>query len=160
MEKSNPPKKLFPKVAAAAVVIRKGKILLVKRANEPSRGMWAVPGGSVQPGETLQAAAERETLEETGLVVTAKEPIHVFDLIEREGGGRLRFHFVIIDLAARFIDGRPRAGDDALEARWLSPEDLLGMPVTPGTRKLLEKIGFVKPYKAKIPGHVTNSGNK
>ena len=158
MEKRNPLKKLFPKVAAAAVVIRKGKILLVKRANEPSQGMWAVPGGSVQPGETLQAAAERETLEETGLVVTAKEPIHVFDLIEREGRGRLRFHFVIVDLAARFIYGRLRAGDDALEARWLSPEDLVGMPITPGTRKLLEKIGFIKPDKAKIPGHVTNSG--
>ena len=149
MKKDDFRDKQWPKAAAAAVVINDGKILLIKRAHEPSQGMWAVPGGSVQPGETLQAAAERETREETGLIIKAKEPIHVFDLIEREDADRLRFHYIIIDLAADYIGGRPRAGDDALEARWVDPNDLSRLTITPGTQKLLRKIGFAPGPKAK-----------
>lgn len=142
MKKKSFPETTLPRVAAAAVVIREGRVLLIKRAHDPSRGMWAVPGGSVQPGETLQAAAERETREETGLIIKAGEPIHVFDLIDREAGGRLRFHYIIIDLAADYVEGQPLAGDDALEARWVGPDELCRLAVTPGTQKLLGKIGF------------------
>ena len=142
MKKKGLQETVLPKVAAAAVVIREGRVLLIKRAHDPSRGMWAVPGGSVRPGETLQAAAERETREETGLIIKAGEPIHVFDLIEREAGGRLRFHYVIIDMRADYIRGRLRAGDDAVEARWAGPDELGRLAITPGTLNLLGKIGF------------------
>ena len=70
----------MPQVAIGGVIIEDNKILLVKRNKEPHKGEWAIPGGSVKLGETLQRAVEREIREETGLVVSAKDPIHVFDL--------------------------------------------------------------------------------
>jgi len=142
MTKKHPVRKDLPRVAVASVVFREGKVLLVKRANEPSQGMWAVPGGSVKPGETLRAAVERETREETGLKVIAGDPVHVFDLIEKDAGGRLKFHYVIIDLAAEYLGGELCAGDDAEEAGWISPSELCRITITPGTKKLLRKLGF------------------
>ncbi len=132
------------RVGVGAVVIRNGKILLVERGREPGKGLWAVPGGSVETGETLQAAAEREILEETGVVIRAGEPVFAFDLIERDDAGGLKFHYVIIDLAAEYVSGEPVAADDARDARWLAPADLETFTVAPITLELLSKIGFLK----------------
>ncbi len=134
---------LAPQVAIGAVVIRNKQILLVKRKKEPGRGLWAIPGGSVQIGETLQEAAEREVLEETGLVVKAKQPIYLFDYIERDERNQVRFHYVIIDLEADLTGGRLCAADDALDARWFSPEEIRDTPITENTRRFLRKIEFV-----------------
>ena len=71
-------------VAVGAVVIKDGAILLVKRGQAPSSGKWAIPGGSVELGETLQQAAEREIREETGLRIRAEQPVFTFDVIERD----------------------------------------------------------------------------
>jgi len=123
-------------------VITDGKVLLVQRGRAPGKGLWAIPGGSVEAGETLQAAAEREILEETGVVIRAGEPIYAFDLIENDKSGILKFHYVIIDLKADYISGVPIAADDADDARWLAPEDLASFNVAPVTLELLKKIGF------------------
>jgi len=72
-----------PKVAVGAVVFNEGRVLLVRRGKAPSKGLWAIPGGSVELGESLQEAAEREILEEAGIVVSAREPVCTFDVIER-----------------------------------------------------------------------------
>lgn len=133
-----------PVVGIGAVVVHEGKVLLVKRGAEPSRGLWAVPGGSLELGETLQHGAEREILEETGVTIRAREPIYAFDFFERDGDGRIRFHFVIVDLAADYIQGNVKGADDALEARWLAPEDLAGLPVSKNTLKLLRAAGFLQ----------------
>jgi 8-oxo-dGTP diphosphatase len=133
-----------PVVGIGAVVVHEGKVLLVKRGAEPSRGLWAVPGGSLELGETLQHGAEREILEETGVTIRAREPIYAFDFFERDGDGRIRFHFVIVDLAADYIRGNVKGADDALEARWLAPEDLAGLPVSKNTLKLLRAAGFLQ----------------
>lgn len=133
-----------PRVGVGAVVIRDGRVLLVKRGSQPGKGLWAVPGGSVELGETLQAAAEREILEETGLVIRAGEPVFAFDLIEQDAAGSLRFHYVIVDLKAEYISGEPVAADDAADARWLAPQDLDGLEIAPVTWELLKKIGFLK----------------
>ena len=135
----------FPaaRVGVGAVIIRDGQVLLVKRGREPAKGLWAIPGGAVEPGETLQAAAEREILEETGVVINAGEPIFAFDLIERDEAGALKFHFVIVDLRAEYISGEPVAADDAVDARWLKPRDLDSLDVVPVTLELLRKIGFL-----------------
>jgi 8-oxo-dGTP diphosphatase len=133
-----------PIVGVGAVVIREGKILLVKRGCAPSEGLWAVPGGTLELGETLQQGAEREILEETGVTIRAREPIHTFDFFERVEGGRIRFHFVIVDVAADYICGDVKGADDALEARWLAPADLECLPVANNTLKLLQKLGFIK----------------
>lgn len=133
-----------PIVGVGAVVIRDGKILLVKRGVAPSKGLWAIPGGSLELGETLQQGAEREILEETGVAIRAREPVYTFDFFERADNGRIRFHFVIVDVAADYISGDVKGADDALDARWLTPADLDRMPVAQNTLKLLKAVGFIK----------------
>jgi ADP-ribose pyrophosphatase len=131
-----------PRVAVGAIVIKDEKILLVKRNKTPHKDLWAIPGGSLELGETLQEAAEREILEETGLTIKAGKPIYTFDLIEREGSGEIRFHYVIVDLFAHYTSGELSPADDALDARWFAPKDLIGIAMSESTRKLLHKMGF------------------
>jgi ADP-ribose pyrophosphatase len=111
-----------PRVAVGAVIIHQNKVLLVLRGQAPARGLWAIPGGSVELGETLAVAVEREVLEETGLQVQAGTVIHTFDAIECDDAGRVKFHYVIVDLLATAQDpGRPlQPSDDVLDAAWFS----------------------------------------
>jgi len=127
-----------PICGVGAVVIRKGKVLLVKRGVEPNKGLWAIPGGSLKLGETLQEGAEREILEETGITIRAKEPVYSFDFFEIDGNGRVRFHYVIIDMIADYISGEVQAADDALDARWVSPLELQDLQVSRNTLKILD----------------------
>jgi ADP-ribose pyrophosphatase len=133
-----------PRVAVGAIVFKEASVLLVKRGKPPSEGVWAIPGGSVQVGETLQQAAEREIFEETGVVIRAAEPVYTFDVIEKGVGGRVRFHYVIVDLSAAWVAGDPRPSSDAADARWISPEQLLQLKdVSRHTVDLLEdRFGF------------------
>lgn len=132
-----------PRVAVGAVVFKDNSVLLVRRAQPPSQNIWAIPGGSVEIGETLQAAAEREILEETGVKIRAGEPVFTFDYIDRDKAGRIRFHYVIVDLMADYISGEPNAGDDAADARWVSSGAIGGLAVSKMTRRLLNsRFGF------------------
>jgi 8-oxo-dGTP diphosphatase len=132
----------IPKVAVGAVVVKEGKILLVKRKYPPKKGKWAIPGGSVQLGETLQAATEREIREETGLLIKAREPFHTFDLIERDSRGEILFHYVIVDLHADYVSGKIIPADDVSNARWFAPDEIEGLEITETTKMLLDKMGF------------------
>jgi 8-oxo-dGTP diphosphatase len=132
-----------PRAAVGAVVISHHRILLVRRANPPGQGDWAIPGGVVKLGETLAEAAEREIREETGLSVKAGAPIHAFDLIERDGYGQILFHYVIIDLMADYVSGELHPSDDALDAGWFSPEELKVIKLNESTRKFLKQIKFL-----------------
>ena len=133
-----------PRVAVGAVVVHQNKVLLILRGQPPAEGKWAIPGGSVKLGETLQAAAERETFEETGLRVKASKVIYSFDTILRDETGRVQFHYVILDLRAEPIepDQRLTPGDDALDVGWftLDEVDKLDIPVSDTTRVLLRKM--------------------
>jgi 8-oxo-dGTP diphosphatase len=131
-------------VAVGAIVIKENKILLIKRNKEPGKGKWAIPGGSLKLGETLQEATEREVREETGLTIKVKEPVYTFDLIERDHQGQIRFHYVIVDLMADMIGGELRPSDDAVDARWLTPEDIESVGVTESTKEFLRKIRFIR----------------
>ncbi|MEE9536098.1 MAG: NUDIX hydrolase [Desulfobacterales bacterium] len=132
-----------PRVAVGAVVFKDERVLLVRRGQPPSEDLWAIPGGSVEIGETLQEAAEREILEETGITVRAGEPVYTFDVIDRDSAGKIRFHYVIVDLAADYVTGEPKAGDDAAEARWVTAQEIDALQVSPPTLKLLKtKFGF------------------
>jgi 8-oxo-dGTP diphosphatase len=141
----------WPKPAVGAVVIHEGKVLLVKRSNPPQKDLWAIPGGSVQFGETLQTAAEREIREETGLTIRAGEPVHTFDVIERAHDGSIRFHYVIANLRADYISGEVKAADDASDAGWFRPEDIKKLKISSTTRTLLQKLGFISFKDTKGP---------
>jgi 8-oxo-dGTP diphosphatase len=134
---------LVPRVGVGAIIIHQGKILLVKRGGEPALGLWAIPGGTLKLGETLQECAAREILEETGLTIKVGKCIYVFDFFSREESGRIKFHFVIIDFAAQYVSGELKAADDAADARWLAPEDLDSLPVAKNTLTALREIGFL-----------------
>jgi len=113
-----------PIVGVGAVIVDRGRSVLVRRATEPLRGEWSIPGGVLEIGETLRAGAEREALEETGLVVKAGEVLGVFDRVVPGEDGRTRFHYVLIDFLCERISGELRAGGDAAEARWVTLDDL------------------------------------
>ena len=132
-----------PRVAVGALVVHQNKVLLILRGEAPAKGMWAVPGGSVNIGETLQAAAEREVLEETGLQIKAGEVIYSFEKIQHDKAGQVQYHYVILDLEAEPLDpAQPLApADDAIEAGWFTLADLdrLNLPVSETTWTLLQK---------------------
>jgi ADP-ribose pyrophosphatase len=129
-----------PRLAVGAIVITGGRVLLVKRNQPPSQGRWAIPGGRVKLGETLQLAAEREVMEETGLTIRALNPVYTFEVIRRDDAGRVRFHYVIVDLMADYVSGEIAPNDDASEAQWVTPEELDRLPVNETTREVLTNV--------------------
>jgi len=132
-----------PRVAVGALVVHQNKVLLILRGEAPAKGMWAVPGGSVNIGETLQAAAEREVLEETGLEIKAGKVIYSFEKIQHDKAGQVKYHYVILDLEAETLDPVQTLtpADDAVEAGWFTLADLdrLNLPVSETTWTLLQK---------------------
>lgn len=127
-----------PQVAVGAFVFKDDRVLLVKRGHPPAKGQWAIPGGRVRLGETLETAAEREILEETGISIRAGKPAYVFDTIVCDDDGRIQYHYVIIDLMAEYVSGDPRAGDDAAEARWVSRSGFDQLEINPRTREAMK----------------------
>ena len=131
-----------PIVGVGAVIVDGGRVLLVKRGTPPLEGEWSLPGGVVEIGETLRAAAEREALEETGLAVQAEEVLEVLDRIISGENGRAQYHYVLIDFLCRLQSGELRAGGDAMQAEWVGVSDLdryrLEQPARAVIRKAFE----------------------
>jgi mutator protein MutT len=107
-----------PLIGVGAVVVDRGRVLLVRRGTEPMKGRWTLPGGLVELGEPLEAAVVREVSEETGLTVEPLELIELLDRIHRDGE-RVRYHYVIADYLCRVTGGALRAASDADAARWV-----------------------------------------
>ena len=129
-----------PLVGVGAIVIKESRILLVKRGKPPGEGLWAIPGGMVELGETLQQAAEREIAEETGLCIQAGEPVYSFDVIQRDPDGRVCYHYVVIDLKAEYVSGDLKHADDVSDAGWFDFSELDALVLSPYSRELLKKI--------------------
>lgn len=113
-----------PITGVGAVIMTEGGVVLIKRLHEPLAGHWSLPGGTLDLGETLESAAAREALEETGLVVDVGPVVDVFDRILLDDEGKVRYHFVLIDYLCRPIGGELRAGSDAADVVIARPEDL------------------------------------
>lgn len=129
----------WPVPAVGLFVVKDGRVLLVRRGNEPGRGKWSLPGGRVRFGERSEDAAVREMREETGLEVRLRKVVDVVDVFWRGPEGELLEHFVIVDFEAEVVGGELRASDDAIDARWFSPEELEGIEMTDSTKEFLER---------------------
>ncbi len=128
-----------PFLAASVAVFREGRVLVAARARPPSLGLFTLPGGLVEPGETLGQAALRELREEVGVEADLIGFVDHVEILERDEGGRVRHHFVVCAHAARWRSGEPAAGAEALEVRWVTLADLPHLPTTPGLPALLAK---------------------
>jgi 8-oxo-dGTP diphosphatase len=120
-------KRLYPDqpiVGIGAVIVHEGKIVLVKRGNEPSKGKWSIPGGLVELGESPDQAVIRETKEETGLDVENPSLIDVVSNVDLDEKGRVKYHYVIIDYHVHVKGGSLQAASDAAELRWVSFEEV------------------------------------
>ena len=115
------------------------RVLLVKRAASPAKGLWSIPGGKLRRGETLAEAVERELHEETGLKVRARELVAVYERLPRPDEGECGRHFVVLDFLCQACRGTPRAGDDAAEVGWFEIDELDGLPLTPGAAEVIRK---------------------
>jgi 8-oxo-dGTP diphosphatase len=127
-----------PIVGVGGVVVDNGRAVIVKRAHEPRRGEWSLPGGIVELGETLTQAARREIKEETGLDVEIGEVIEVFDRVHRLDG-RIQYHFVIVDYLCRPIGGTLRAGDDAEGVAWVTADQIAAYGVNEFAAQVIRK---------------------
>ena len=121
-----------PILAVSAAIIRDGQVLIVRRARGPALGIWTMPGGVVEGGETLRDALIREIKEETALTI---EPVALAghrEVTGRDAVGRLERHFVILCFASRWIAGEPRLNEELSDARWIRPSDLKDYKTTDG----------------------------
>lgn len=123
-----------PQVGVGVAVVDDDRILLVKRGREPSKGLWAVPGGKVDWGEPMREAARREVLEETGLDVDVGEVIWVGEHLSED------HHIVLIDFIGAVKGGSLEAADDAEEVRWVDLSVAEDYPLTPTMYELVEEL--------------------
>jgi 8-oxo-dGTP diphosphatase len=136
MERSYPE---HPLIGVGAVIVDGGRVLLVRRATEPLKGEWSVPGGMLELGEKLRDGVRREAREETGLEVESGELLDVFDSIFTDDQGRTQYHYVLIDYLCRPISGEAKAGTDVSEVRWVSEEGLLSMNLRASIEQVVKK---------------------
>jgi ADP-ribose pyrophosphatase YjhB (NUDIX family) len=131
-----------PLPGVLALVERGGRILMVRRGKEPDRGKWGFPGGLIELGETVVAAALRELAEETGLAAEAMGVMDVFDVITPDGDDRVRYHYVISVVRCRAGAGEPVAADDAEAAGWFTLEEIAGggLPVSVNAPRLARMV--------------------
>lgn len=141
MALSNDLTQRHPIPAVAAVIVRNGEILLVKRGTEPSKGKWSVPGGCIEWGETLSDALTREIREETGLEIEIVRLIGVSELIV---DSEAAYHYVLIDYLARAVGGNLRPGSDAMDAQWVSVDQLSNYELTPHLHECLREAGVLE----------------
>ena len=135
-------KRLYPEqpiIGVGAVIVEGARVLLVRRATEPLKGEWSVPGGMLELGEKLHEGVRREALEETGLVIEPGEVLDVFDSIFTDEQGRTRYHYVLIDFLCRRVSGEAQAGSDVSEVRWVGEAELAGMRLSETTEQLARK---------------------
>lgn len=126
-----------PRVGVGAVVLHEGRVLLVKRGRPPGVGRWSLPGGLVELGETTAEAARREVAEECGISVRVAGVAGVVDRVIRDDGGRIQYHYVLVDYLAYAESDAICAGTDAADACWVSMDELHTFDVTEGMRDMI-----------------------
>jgi 8-oxo-dGTP diphosphatase len=126
-----------PFLAVSAAIVRDGRILLVQRARPPGRGLFSLPGGVVEAGETLKEAVTREVHEETGLTIEPVALAGYREAIVRDAAGKVERHFIILSFACRWTAGEARPSEEVAEARWIVPHELAGLKTTEGLADII-----------------------
>lgn len=129
-----------PLVGVGAIVVREdGCVLLVRRRQPPRAGEWSLPGGLVELGERLEEAVQREVREECGIEIQVGPLVGVFQPIERDAAGAIRFHYVVLDYLACYAGGTLRTSSDAGDAAWVSPDQLDRYRLRPETATMIRR---------------------
>lgn len=126
-----------PRLAVSAVIVRDGEFLAVRRARPPMQGLFTLPGGGVEAGESLTEAVKREVREETGLSIEPVALAGTREVIGRDDAGHVQRHFVILAFAARWVAGEPRLSEELAEARWMRPAALRDLSTTEGLAEIV-----------------------
>jgi 8-oxo-dGTP diphosphatase len=128
----------WPRPAVSTAVFRDGEVLLVERGKGFARGLWSLPGGHIEPGETRVAAARREVEEETGIEVEILGLVDVVDIIMRDSEGRLRAHYVLAAHVGRWRSGEPVAASDCADARFVPLHEVEAYKLTDGAARIIQ----------------------
>jgi 8-oxo-dGTP diphosphatase len=134
-----------PQVGIGLVLLRGDEVLLVKRGKPPALGAWSIPGGRQELGETAEACARRELLEETGLTAGPLVLAGHVDSIHHDGEQKIEYHYTILDFAARYIGGEAIAGDDVTDVAWVTPESFDAYNLWSEARKIILKAFSLLP---------------
>lgn len=124
----------WPIAAAIAVVLRGERLLLVRRSHRPDAGRWGFPGGKIEPGETVIAAALRELDEETGVAAEPVEVLTAADVIRRDG--TVLHHYVLVAVLCRWSGGEGAPASDAEETGWFDLATLRGLEKSPDVERV------------------------
>ena len=147
-----------PILGVGAVIIDDERALLVRRASEPLKGEWSIPGGALELGEGLRDGVCREVAEETGLKVEAEEVLDVFDSIFTDEQGRTQYHYVLIDYLCRVLGGVAAAASDAAELKWITEAELPLLDLRESVHRVLRK-GFASARQhSAVTGNATTAG--
>jgi 8-oxo-dGTP diphosphatase len=128
-----------PYVGIGGIIVHEGRVVLVKRRFEPLAGQWSIPGGAVETGETLEACLVREMAEETGFIVEVGPVVEVLDRITHDDGGKVLYHFVLVDYLCWPVAGELRAGSDVAEAVLAEPSELAQYQLTEKALAVIER---------------------
>jgi len=126
-----------PYLAVSAAIFRDDRVLIVRRARPPAHGLYTLPGGGVELGESLEQAVIREVREETGLAIGPLALVGFREAIARDAAGRIERHFVILPFAARWIGGEIALNAELAEAQWRKPDELARLKTTEGLAQIV-----------------------
>jgi ADP-ribose pyrophosphatase YjhB (NUDIX family) len=126
-----------PFLAVSAAIVRDDRLLVVRRSRPPAQGVYTLPGGVVEVGETLTQAIAREVMEETSLTIEPVALAGYREAIVRDGDDKIERHFVILCFAARWQGGEPVLNEELSEAHWLRPDELAGLTTTAGLAEIV-----------------------
>lgn len=151
MSRSYPDK---PLVGVGAIIVKGEELLLVRRGRQPARGLWSIPGGRVEIGETLAQALQREIAEECGISIIVGPPVAVLDSIYIDAEGRVKYHYVLVDFWAEYAAGELHPASDVLEARWVPLKEVSGYTLTAGTLELITELSLLSPEPCVKPSGI------
>jgi 8-oxo-dGTP diphosphatase len=129
----------IPRAAVSGGIFRGGQVLLVRRARAPALGLWSLPGGHIETGETAAEALRRELMEETGVTARLGGVADALDVIRRDEAGAVIFHRVIVVFHGVWLSGDAQAASDVSAAMWCGPEEIAGLETTPGLAKVIAR---------------------